>query len=309
MTEHGQRLRGIFPVLQTPLDASGQPDVPSLRREVDFCVRAGAHGIVFPALGSEVQFLSDRERRELVEVVAAESYGRIPFIATVSAPSAAIAVEHARHAATVNAQAVMALPPYISQASGDEILDYFRCIARECSLPLVVQNAAPGVSPDFLVRLMREVPQVRYIKEEAGASAHNVSAVMRATTQSPCDGIFGGAFGRWMLSELRRGASGFMPAAEIIDVYVQLWNAWQAGDQAQARKIFNLILPLINQLMLLGLPVSKEVLVRRGVFQTPRMRSPGAQSLDDDDRIELDAILADLQPYFTIDSHLSKTGM
>lgn len=295
-----QRLSGIFPVLQTPLDAQGELDIPSLRREVDFCVRAGAHGVVFPALGSEVQFLSDRERRELVEVVAAESYGRIPFIATVSAPSAAIAVEHARHAATVNAQAVMALPPYISQATGEEILDYFRRIAQVCPLPLVVQNAAPGVSPDFLARLMREVPQVRYIKEESGASAHNVSAVMRATaqTQSPCDGIFGGAFGRWMLSELRRGASGFMPAAEIIDVYVQVWDAWQAGDMALARRIFNLILPLINQLMLLGLPVSKEVLVRRGVFQTTRMRSPGAQSLDDDDRVELAAILADLQPYF-----------
>jgi dihydrodipicolinate synthase/N-acetylneuraminate lyase len=295
-----ERLRGIFPVLQTPLDAQGELDIPSLRREVNFCINAGAHGIVFPALGSEVQFLSDRERQHLVEVVAAEASGRIPFIATVSAPSTAIAVEHARHAATVNAQAVMALPPYISPASSDEIIDYFRRIAQACAIPLVVQNAAPGVSPDFLVRLLREVPQVRYIKEEAGASAHNVSAVMRATAGAPCDGIFGGAFGRWMLSELHRGASGFMPAAEIIDVYVQLWEAYQAGDIARARMIFNLILPLINQLMLLGLRVSKEVLVRRGVFQTAQMRSPGAMSLDDDDRVELDAILADLQPYFKI---------
>lgn len=295
-----ERLRGIFPVLQTPLDAQGELDIHSLRREVDFCVKAGAHGVVFPALGSEVQFLSDRERQQLVEVVASEATGRIPFIATVSAPSAAIAVEHARHAAAVNAQAVMALPPYISQASGDEILDYFKRIAQACPLPLVVQNAAPGVSPDFLVRLLREAPQVRYIKEEAGASAHNISAVMRATVQSPCDGIFGGAFGRWMLSELRRGASGFMPAAEVVDVYVQLWDAYQHGDFARARMIFNLILPLINQLMLLGLRVSKEVLVRRGVFQTAHMRAPGAISLDDDDRLELDAILADLQPYFRI---------
>jgi len=295
-----ERLRGIFPVLQTPLDAQGDLDILSLRREVGFCVTAGAHGIVFPALGSEVQFLSDHERRQLVEVVAAEAAGRIPFIATVSAPSAAIAVEHARHAAALNAQAVMALPPYINQASGDEILDYFQRIADACPLPLVVQNAAPGVSPDFLVRLLREVPQVRYIKEEAGASAHNVSAVLRATVQAPCDGIFGGAFGRWMLSELRRGASGFMPAAEIIDIYVQVWDAWQIGDSARARMIFNLILPLINQLMLLGLPVSKEVLVRRGVFKSSRMRSPGSISLDEDDRIELDAILADLQPYFRV---------
>ncbi|MCL4505692.1 MAG: dihydrodipicolinate synthase family protein [Chloroflexi bacterium] len=295
------RLRGMFPVLQTPLDAQGELDMPSLRREVAFCIQAGAHGLVFPALGSEVQFLSDRERQRLVEVVVSEASGRIPVVATVSAPSAAIAVEHARHAGRVKADAVMALPPYISHGSGDEIVDYYRRIAQACDLPLIVQNAAPGVSPDFLVRLLREAPHIRYIKEESGASAHNVSAVLRAVgPDGGCDGIFGGAFGRWMLSEMRRGASGFMPAAEVIDVYVQVWDAFQRGDAATARRIFNLLLPLINQLMLLGLPVSKTVLVRRGIFQTALMRSPGAGALDDDDRIELDAILADLQPYFKI---------
>ena len=294
-----ERLRGIFPVLQTALDERGELDVPSLRREVDFCIAAGAHGLVFPALGSEVQFLSDRERQLLVEAVVAQAGGRAPVIVTVSAPSAAIAVEHARHAAQVKAQAVMALPPYISAGTATEILEYFQRIGQACGLPLVVQNAAPGLSPDFLVRLMREIPQIRYIKEEAGASAHSVSAVLGAVGDR-CDGIFGGAFGRWMLSEMRRGASGFMPAAEVIDVYVQLWDAFQSGDQATARRIFNLILPLINQLMLLGLPVSKEILVRRGIFRSARMRSPGALALDEDDRRELDDILADLRPYFRV---------
>ena len=53
-------MRGIFPVLQTPLDADGELDIASLRREVCFCIEAGAHGLVFPALGSELQYLSDR---------------------------------------------------------------------------------------------------------------------------------------------------------------------------------------------------------------------------------------------------------
>jgi 4-hydroxy-tetrahydrodipicolinate synthase len=294
-----ERLRGLFPVLQTAIDENGELDVESLRREVSFCVQAGAYGLVFPALGSEVQYLSDRERQRLVEAVVSEAAGRLPVVVTVSAPSTPIAVEHACHAAQVQADAVMALPPYISQGTADEILAYYRAIGEAARLPLVVQNAAPGLSPDFLLRLMREVPLIRYIKEEAGASAHSVSAVLRASGDR-CDGIFGGAFGRWMLSEMRRGASGFMPAAEVIDVYVQVWDAFQAGDEAKARHIFNLILPLINQLMLLGLPVSKEILVRRGVFRTAKMRATGSLSLDEDDRHELDAILADMRPYFRV---------
>ena len=91
-----------------------------------------------------------------------------------------------------------------------------------------------------------------------------------------------------------------MPAAEVTDVYVQVWEAFEAGDHAGARRIFNLILPLINLLMLLGLRVSKEVLVRRGIFRSTLMRATGALALDEDDQHELDAILDDLRPFFRV---------
>src|SRR5215212_2323394 len=168
-----ERLQGIFPVLQTPLDAAGNLDVASLEREVDFCVAAGAHGLVFPALGSELQYLSDQERQRLVEVVLRAGKGRTPVVVAVSGPSAAIAAEHARHAAQAGAQAVMALPPYITPGTSDEIVGYYRAIAQAAELPIVGQNAAPGMSPALLVRLLNEIDQIRYIKEEANPSAHN----------------------------------------------------------------------------------------------------------------------------------------
>src|SRR5207247_10935532 len=135
------------------------------------------------------------------------------------------------------------------------------------------------------------------IKEEANPSAHNISAVVSALV-GECRGVFGGAWGRWMLSEMRRGASGFMPSVEVVDVHVQIWNTFQAGDEAAARQIYNRLLPLINLTFLLGLRLCKEVLVRRGVIQTARMRMPGNFALDEEDYRELDTILADLKPLF-----------
>ncbi len=35
---------------------------------------------------------------------------------------------------------------------------------------------------------------------------------------------------------MRRGASGFMPAAEVVDVYVQVWDAFQQGDASHTRE-------------------------------------------------------------------------
>ena len=99
---------------------------------------------------------------------------------------------------------------------------------------------------------------------------------------------------------MRRGASGFMPGAAVVDVHVQIWDAFQEGDESTARRLFNQLLPLTNLNLILGLPLAKEVLVRRGVIQTARMRIPGSVTLDDEDYHELGTILADLLPLFRV---------
>jgi 4-hydroxy-tetrahydrodipicolinate synthase len=291
------RFRGIYAVLQTPVTADGELDEESLRREVAFDIRAGAHGLVFPVLGGEFQYMSDRERQRLAEVVVGEAAGQIPVVIGVAAPVAAIAAEHARHAAQIGADAVIALPPYLSAGTQEEVLAYYRAIAQAAQRPVFVQNTAPALSPTLIARLLREVEHVHYIKEEMSPSAHNISALL-GQVGPECWGVFGGALGRWMISEMRRGASGFMPAAEVPDVYAQIWDAFQAGDEPKARAIFNLLLPLVNLEMLLGMQVCKEVLVRRGVIRTAHIRTPGCVALDDDDRRELDAVMADLSPLF-----------
>jgi 4-hydroxy-tetrahydrodipicolinate synthase len=296
-TRHRQPFCGIYPVLETPAGERGEIDVASLRREVDFCVRAGAHGVVFPVLGSEFQFLTDQERRSLVEVVVGQSAGRIPVVAGVAGPVRQVAEEHARHAAGAGADAVIALPPYLSGGSRQELRDYYEGVARAAGIPVFIQHSQGGMDAGFLKELLTEVEHIRYLKEEMHPSAHMISAVVEGCGPA-CAGVFGGAHGRWMLSELRRGARGFMPAAEAVDVHVQVWDAYQAGDQVGARALFNRLLPLINLICIMGLPVCKEVLVRRGVFATTAMRTPGVTPLDDGDRQELDAILEDLRPLF-----------
>lgn len=294
-----ETLRGIFPVLQTPLDERGELDIPSLQREVAFNIKAGAHGLVYPVLGSEFQFLSDAERREMVEVVIAEAAGQVPVVVGVAGPSTAIAQAHAAHAAMAGADAVIALSPYIAGASSEELFAYYRAIAAASERPVFIQNSSPGMAPAFLGQLLREVQGVHYIKEEASPSAHHISAVA-ALNEPNCWGVFGGALGRWMISEMRRGACGFMPAAELTDVYVVVWDAFQAGDEAKARRVFNRLLPEINLAMIFGMRLCKEVLVRRGVFTSALMRQPGCLALDAEDQRELDAILADLEPLYTV---------
>jgi dihydrodipicolinate synthase/N-acetylneuraminate lyase len=81
---------------------------------------------------------------------------------------------------------------------------------------------------------------------------------------------------------------------------VQIWDAFQAGDEDKARKIFNVLLPQINLILLLGLRVCKEILVRRGVLSSTEMRTPGVLRLDAEDEYELDKVMENLAPYYKV---------
>jgi 4-hydroxy-tetrahydrodipicolinate synthase len=106
-------------------------------------------------------------------------------------------------------------------------------------------------------------------------------------------GVFGGAGGRYLTDELARGACGTMPAAELADLHVRQFALHRAGDAAGVRLLFNRMLPLLNFQAVFRMAMTKEVLRRRGVITATQMRAAGP-ALDDGDRRELDALMAEI---------------
>jgi 4-hydroxy-tetrahydrodipicolinate synthase len=288
-------LRGIFPALQATFDESGEIDISSMERQVAHCIEAGTHGLVFPVMGGELFYLSESERKQLVEVVVKTAAGQVPVVAGVAATSTPVAAAYARHAQEVGADAVVALPPYHAHANLEEKRAYYRAIADAADMEVMVQHSWPGMSGEFIAGLIRDIDHVCYVKEETAPSGHSISAVIEAAGEG-CLGVFGGAHGRWMIPEMRRGACGFIPAAQTTEVYVAIWDAYHAGDEAKAREIFAHLEPLLNVLTLVGLGLCKEVLVRRGVIRTAAMRIPNSTELDETDRYELDLAMKKLEP-------------
>ena len=296
------RFRGVFTIPVTPFDAAGALDEASLVRCVAFCVDAGAHGIVAPVNASEVTGLTDDERRRVAEIVVATVAGQIPVVVGVSGVSATHAALFSAHARAIGADAVIAMPPYVRKAGQDEIAAYFRAVARAADLPVFIQNY-PGpigtpLSAAFMAKLVQEIDGVTYVKEET-VPAGQVMTDLFALAGPRLDGVMGGMAGRFLIDEYRRGACGTMPACEVTDVHVALWNALEAGDDALARSIYNRLLPLLNIEWLYGASVYKEVLRRRGVIESATLRGPGMHTLDDFDHRELDQILADVSELFT----------
>lgn len=295
-----QRVGGVCPVLATPFDANGAPDVGSLLRIVDFAIAGGADAVVYPGVASEVEQLTHDERDSLVDAVARAAHGRVPLVMGASAPDVAITVRHLRKAAEVGAIAAMVMAP--ARLAGDVagLLDYYRQLARNASIPIMLQNAPPPAGAGFdmsaIARVVLEVSAVRYVKEEAMPCGQRISALLsrpELVAATDFGGVLGGAGGRYLLDELARGAVGTMPACELTDVHAAMVRAWREGDRGRARVLYNRSLPLLNFQAVFRWAMTKEVLRRRGIIECAHVRAPGPR-LDAQDQLELGIMLEEV---------------
>jgi 4-hydroxy-tetrahydrodipicolinate synthase len=294
--------RGIFAIPVTPFTGDGDLDLPSLRRCVEFCIVAGAGGIVAPVNASEFFTLTEAERKRVVETIVEQTNGRVPVVAGVSGSSTHVAVEMARHAGAAGADAVMAMPPFVRHPGPDEIVGFYGAVAQAAGVPVWIQDyVAPmgtPMAPPLLARLLRDIPGVEYLKEET-ALAPQVMTAVKSLAGDALKGMMGGMAGRYLLDEYARGACGSMPACEVTDAHVAVWNALERGDQAESRRLFRELLPLLNIEAMYSFVVYKEVLYRRGIIANPKARAAGSPTLDDIASRELDLILSDLAPLLT----------
>ncbi len=268
LSADAKAMRGIFPIMQTPYTDSGQLDTEVLAKEVKFLDHAGAHGVVWPQLASEWSELKPDERSAGAEAIMAAAKGaRCAVVLGVQGPDAEAARRYARQAEKLGPDAIIALPPRDS-SNLDRVADYYRAIAKECALPLIVQTIG-DMSVEFVLRMRKDIPTLRFVKDEAG---HTLSRISEYQHVAPELVIFTGAHGKTMIDELSRGASGTMPAASFADLYVQLWNYWQAGKREKAMEDLSRISLLVSQLSAYGMPSIKYILHLRGVFPNWRCR-------------------------------------
>jgi dihydrodipicolinate synthase/N-acetylneuraminate lyase len=268
-------MRGIYPILLTPFDDDGQIDEDSLRSEVDFNLSAGVHGLGL-ALGSELLKMTEEERQRVTRIVVDEVRGRVPIVVNTGAQSNVAAVLYSRRAEELGASAVMCMPPLMG-VSGSEMRSYFKAISDAVRVPIFIQDTTYAGMPAGLIRQIAEDSErVRYAKIE---SPPNPLKVQEAVEQAGhLVTVFGGSAGTYLIEELQRGSVGTMPWPSTPEVFVKIWNLWQAGDESGARDKFERdLLPLLRVSstgLRMGHAINKEILKRRGVIKNAHVRAP-----------------------------------
>ena len=293
--------RGVYAIPVTPFNEDLTIDWHSLRKCIDFSVDNGAHGIVLPVNASEGPFLTDAERKEILKTGIEVVDGAVPVIGGVSGASTVISIELTKNAASLGADAVMAMPP--NGAGRSTVWDHYAAIAEAGQLPVWIQNnkppAGPVVPTNQMIKLLKEVEHVDYVKEESYLPGQVMTELLKKA-EGAVKGLMGGMGGRYLVDEFRRGSCGTMPAGHITDAHVKLWNALENGGvdedglqivTDEARGIWEQMIPSLNFEFMFGVNAYKAAYWRRGIIHTPLTRNPANKSLDKLDYEELDKIL------------------
>ncbi len=265
------KLRGLFPIAQTPFTTDDKLDLAALANQVRFCTRTGVPGLIWPQLASNWTMLSEDERLQGAEALLAAARGtRTQVMIGVQAADGNLetSLRLLRHAEAHGADAIISLPP--PKAGEDEMVVYYGRIGAASPLPLVLQTQGQ-MSVDLVGKVFRAAPTLACVKDEAGDPLARYGAIRDLTGGKVA--IFAGKGCTEMLNELSLGFDGYCPSMFCTDLFQRVFEMWNAGNHARAEELFARILALRS------LPnVMPYLMVMRGIFpETVTTRTPPGQ--------------------------------
>ncbi len=274
------RYRGIFPVAPTTFTETGELDLQSQKRCIDFMIDAGSDGICILANFSEQFVLSDEEREILTRTILEHVAGRVPVIVTTTHYGTRVCAERSRRAQDMGAAMLMVMPPYHGatfRVSEPQIYEFYARLSDAVDIPIMIQDApASGtvLSAAFLARMAREIEHIAYFKIETAGAAAKLRELIRLGGDA-VEGPWDGEEAITLLADLDAGATGSMTGGAYPDGIRPIIEAHCAGDLDKAFALYQQWLPLINyENRQAGLLAAKTLMKEGGVIDCEAPRHP-----------------------------------
>jgi 2-keto-3-deoxy-L-arabinonate dehydratase len=289
-----KKISGVIPILQTPFDSNDRIDVESLRKVVDFNISAGVDGVGI-ALASEVQLFNETERDLLLKTVVDQTDGRVPVVMNTGSLGTDLAIFYSKRAEELGVDTVMLTPPGPGAGSFNPkaVRQYFRSITNVVNVSVALQDVQfAQIPPQMVADLANELDGIVACKMETPPTPARISATVDVV-KGKID-VLGGGGAAYLMEELSRGSTGTMPFSSTPTEFAQIFKLHKAGNIEAATELFNLkIAPLchlVSQAPELAIGFHKQILKKRGLIESARIRQPAATP-DTHTQKNIDALL------------------
>ena len=244
-----KKFQGIYAVVVTPFDEAGVPQPELAKKQLDWLISQGIQGVCILGATGEYQSLSDQEHMDYLSQVVPYVCDRISVIVGISRERPDDVISLARHAEKCGAQAGMMLSPFYCHPNQEEILENYRYVTANTSLPIILYNnpgsAGVDISRETMQQIM-ELPGIQILKESTGDIHRLTEAVLDAPEHVSvfcgCDNL--------AMESFVMGACGWISMAANFAPKdcIALHEAVKSGDLAAAMEIYKRLLPALNLL-------------------------------------------------------------
>ena len=238
---------GIMPAVTTKFTTKDTLDLAMFSQNIKAQVEAGVHGIVLGGTLGEASTLEDSEKRTLTTETVKLVEGKIPVMINIAEQTTKGAIDAANKAEEDGASGLMMLPPMRYSAGDREVVEYFKAVANNSSLPIMVYNNPVDYKTEVTLDMfdvLLKCETIQAVKE----STRDISNVTRIKNRFGNRLKIMTGVDTLALESLLMGADGWVAGlvcafpAETVAIY----ELQKAGKIKEALEIYRWFLPLLE---------------------------------------------------------------
>ena len=282
-------IKGVVVPMITPIDADEMIDEAAFRRQVDYIIDGGMHGIlVFGSNGEYYQVEEDEMERGL-KIAVSQCAGRVPVYFGIGAINTKKCVRLAKMAAANGAAAVSILQPMFIAPNERELYNHFKLIAESVpDTPVLIYNnpgrVGYGLKADFITKLAHEVSNIVGLKDTSGDITLTEECVRR--NRDIDFKVFGGKDTLLYASLCVGGVGGVCTAGNFMPKLIgDVYEKYVAGDMKGSLEAQFKLNPVRLAMDKVTFPVAAKDMIAlegrdMGVSYLPTLPTPEGPTLD-----------------------------
>ncbi|WP_281979154.1 dihydrodipicolinate synthase family protein [Pseudorhizobium flavum] len=230
---------GVFPYLVSPVNETGGIMTGVLTDLVEQLIAAGVHGLTPLGSTGEFAYLSQEQKRHVVDTVISAARGRVPVVAGVASTSVSDAVAQTEAMVEAGADGILAVLEAYFPVGDAGVETYFTAIAKAARGRPVVLYTNPQFQRSDLsltvIERLSHVDNIGFIKDASTNTGRLLSIIERtrgrmevfaASAHIPACVMMIGGVG-WMAG----------PACIIPRQSIALYEAARAGNWVRAMEL------------------------------------------------------------------------